>query len=302
MTRRSRGFAHWFVLFLGLLVCTEAAHAEERKSRRSREAAASVSGGENDRESARERRRRRREERERQKAAEAQAAVATSPADAAREVSPEDVALDGMAMLEAPGQTIYQLKGASGRTLYTNEDVLAGEGALDPVRLPPLGDLDFRQTPPHELRKLDGRLLQTVEELQRSERCEALRGASRVPLRTWMWHEHQRELMVAAGLFVFALIMGFAWQSSSMRALLPIVPLLGCAYVAYDASVQAGALMDSITRGLRACSMPLEEGDPGTPKVVRTHYEQTTRISSIIDAAYGQRDGLVERVMRDYRM
>jgi hypothetical protein len=304
MTYGLRGFAVCLALSVGVLVCTEA--RAERDRHRSRHDD-SAEEGDDSRESARERRRRRREEREAAKKAEeaAQAAPtggAEGAAPAAAE-SPEGAAESADGEPDEGGSAaIYAVPGAEGRTLYTNAELATGEGPLDPMKLPPLATLSFETLEAQQLRVLDGRLAQAVDGLQAGDRCEALRGASRVPFRTWLWREHQRELAVGVGLFVLAMIAGFGWQSRTMRTILPMLPFAGVVYLGYDASNQSSALMDNITKGLRACSTALEEGDAGKPTVVEGHVEQVARMNEVINGAYEQRDKLVEKLMLEYRM
>lgn len=289
-------------LALGLtwMMCTEA-RADRRRARD--DAEDSAEQADDSRESARERRRRRREEREAAKrAAEAAAAAPAPAADVAGATAEGDPEAEPDEKEPGTPQLIYTHQGEGGRILYTNLEMLGGEGAIDPAKLPPLATVPFETIPPEQLRVLSGRLAQTVDGLQASDRCEALRGASRVPFRTWLWREHQRELFVGVGLFVLALLAGFGWQSTTMRAILPVVPFAGLLYLGYDVSNRVGVLQDSVTHGLRACSTALEEGDASKPAVVRGHMEQVTRMSSIINGAYEQRDKLVEKLMLEYRM
>jgi hypothetical protein len=298
MTQWSRGVAVGLALGLAMMLCTEA-QADRRRPRDTD----SAEEADDDRESARERRRRRREEREAERrAAEAAAAAPAVAADAAPPGATEPAEAEAEEAEPGAPQVIYTHKAEGGRTLYTNLEMLGGEGAIDPAKLPPLGTLKFDTMPADQLRHLDGRLAQTVDGLQAGDRCEALRGASRVPFRTWLWREHQREVFVGVGLFVLALLAGFGWQSTTMRAILPIVPFAGLLYLGYDVSNRVGVLQDSVTTGLRACSTALEEGDASKPTVVRGHMEQVSRMSSIINGAYEQRDKLVEKLMLEYRM
>jgi hypothetical protein len=256
------------------------------------------------REARRERRRKRHEERDRLKAERAAADAAKArpvriPDDpgALMKRTPTDVTQP------APASVVAQVEDAAAPVpLYDTHAVLSGEGPLDPIKLPPSYRLELMAGSPEQLRRLDGRLSQTVDVMQAGERCEALRGASRVPFRTWMWREHRRELSIAAGLFVLALVCAFAWPSPAMRAIAPLIPLLGCVYVGWDGSSRASSVMDGITRGLRACSTALDEGDPSKPQIVRGHVEQVARMSASIDAAYEQDDQVIKRLMDDYRM
>ena len=312
--------ALWFGL--ALLCCLQAvAQDAEHHSRRHRRSETEASDSDSG-ESSSERRKRRREERARRKAEEAAQASAGETTEspqppkaekrkkgaagdaAAASAPPPAPAADALAAPEPPEvpPAVYVSPAAKGPAPYPPNEVLDGEGALDEKRLPPVASLNFASATPEQLRKLDGRLGLTLEEMQGSEPCLALRTASRVPIRNWLTREHQRELVVRAGLFVAALFMAAGFRSRAMKAIMPMVPFLACLYVGYDMMARAEGRVDSIARGLRACSATLGEGKVEKPEVVQERFERLTRVRDNISAAYERENRIVERVMDQYRM
>jgi hypothetical protein len=309
--------ALWFGL--ALLCCVQAqAQDSEHHAHRHRRSSDSAEADSDSDESAHERRKRRREERARRKAEEAAEESAASADDGAQGGSKPDphgkaeapaaAATEPSATEPAPPEppayppVMYVPRMAGGPAPYAASEVINGEGALDVKRLPAADTLDFASATPEQLRKLDGRMGLTLEDMQASDLCQALRTASRVPMRSWLTREHQREILVMAGLFVAALLMAFGFNSRAMRAIAPMVPFLACLYVGYDMMARADGRVDSIAKGLRACSATLGEGKIGEPKVVREHFELLTRVRDNITAAYERENRLVARVMDEYRM
>ena len=325
MTRATGGL--WFGL--ALLFCVQAlAQEPEHRSRRHRsDDSAEAADDSADGESAHDRRKRRREERARRKAEEAAAreagggasASADTGADATSsksekrgkkatavaattpETPPPPAAVEPPEPPEFP-RAVYVPRVSAGPTPYAPNEVMDGEGALDAKRLPAVTSLDFTEATPEQLSKLDGRLSLTLEDMQAGNLCEALRTASRVAMRTWVTREHQRELLVMAGLFVFALVMAFGFRSPAMRAIMPMVPFLACLYVGYDMMTRADGRVESIARGLRACSATLGEGKAERPQVVHDRFERLTRVRDHITAAYERENRLVARVQDEYRL
>jgi hypothetical protein len=319
--------ALWFGL--ALLWCVQAAAQEPSADRSRRERADSAEEAEVEGESSSDRRKRRREERARRKAEEAAAQAAAQTggdsassgsvkapeaptgkrgkAKTAAVAAPVEAPVAALPATTTPEPVesppvVYVPRVEPGPPPYTMVELLEGEGALDPRRLPAPSALDLTQVLPEQLRKLDGRLTVTLEEMQAGDSCEALRTASRVPLRSWITREHQRELMVVTGLFVMALVMAFGFRSPAMRALMPIVPFVACLYVGYDMVQRVDDRIEGIAQGLRACSASLKEGSAEKPQVVREHLDRVMRVRDHINLAYERENGLVARVMDDYRM
>jgi hypothetical protein len=191
---------------------------------------------------------------------------------------------------------VYERKGREGRKIYTNIDnVSVDDRPLDEVPLPALARMDFTRVPAAELSKVDRRVEQAHQAVQEGGQCGGIRAASRVPLRSWLWQDHQRELITAAALFVFSLIVGFAWRGAVMRTLMPIAPFAGSVFLLYVATARAQEGMDDLHKGLRACSAELPEARPTEAVVVQDRLNLALEFKQSIEQVFAQRQRMIER-------
>lgn len=194
---------------------------------------------------------------------------------------------------------VYQYRNREGREVFTNAGrIEVGGTPLAPVALPELTQLDLSSASAGQLQQLDRDVQRAHDALQSGARCEAIRATSRVRKTAFVWREHVRELTVAGGLLMVALIVLGAWPGR-LRRLMPIAPLLGCVYLGYATYVRVEQRLTLLREGLRACSSDLPPAQGADPSAVKQRLESALSLQATIDRAYQQRGDAVEQLMNE---
>jgi hypothetical protein len=202
---------------------------------------------------------------------------------------------------EGPDQ-VYKRTDRDGRVVYTNVGNVSVDGAPpEALDLPALTRLDLTRIPAERLPAIDQQIDDAHASTQAGEHCTAIRAASRVPLRTWIWQEHQRELFTAAGLFAFSLVVGFAWSGAVMRTLMPIAPFAGAIFLGYVATARSQEAVDDLHTGLRACSADLPEPQPQNPVVVKQRLSAAVEFQSSVQRIFTNRQEMVDAMANSVR-
>lgn len=194
---------------------------------------------------------------------------------------------------------VYRYRGANGREVFTNAGAVAVHGqGVAPIDLPELKSVDFAGASALQLSQLDRSVQRAHDELQTGQRCQAIRASLRVPVSTFLWREHLRELAVAIGLLVSALIVFAAW-GGRLRGLMPIAPLLGCSYLGYATFSRIDHRMDLLRDGLHACSSDLPPAEANNPESVKGRLASASSLQATVDRAYAERAAMTDRIMRE---
>lgn len=191
---------------------------------------------------------------------------------------------------------VYRYPSEGGRTLFTNAGRAEVGGKATPMELPALSALDFGSATSEQLQSLDRGLTKAHEALQSSERCTAIRAASRVPLRAHLLQAHLREVVVTCVLCALALIALVAW-GGRLRSLMPLPPLLAAAYLGYATYTRIDARRVVLHDGLRACSSDLPEGHSTSATAVKQRLESALSLQAMVDRAYAERAAQAEQFM-----
>jgi len=194
---------------------------------------------------------------------------------------------------------VYRYRGTNGREVFTNAGAVAVRGeAVAPIALPELQNVDFAGASASQLQQLDRSVQRAHDELQTGQRCQAIRASLRVPISTFVWHEHLRELAVAIGLIVSALVVFAAW-GGRLRGLMPVAPLLACSYLGYATVSRIGHRMDLLRDGLHACSSDLPPPEASNPDTIKGRLETASSLQATVDRAYSERAAMADRIMRE---
>ena len=194
---------------------------------------------------------------------------------------------------------VYRYRGKNGREVFTNAGAVAVHGqVLEAIPLPELKSVDFLGASAQQLQQLDHSVQRAHDEMQTGQRCQAIRASLRVPVSTFLWHEHLRELAVALGLLASALIVFAAW-GGRLRSLMPIAPLLGCSYLGYATVSRINHRMDLLRDGLHACSSDLPPAEANNPETVKGRLESASSLQATVDRAYAERGQMTDRIMRE---
>lgn len=190
---------------------------------------------------------------------------------------------------------------AQGALALTSLAALIDGKVEDPLALPEATLPELESLGEERLKQFNGHVENVHDAVQTGERCESLRLASRLPFRTWILREHKRELMVAAGLLILSLL-GLAWRSRLLRAIMPLPPVLGCLYLGYASVEDTSAVLDSLLHGLHACSASLSEGSGANPLIVKKRLDEVQRMRSTVDEAYEPHAESIEALLEKYKM
>lgn len=204
---------------------------------------------------------------------------------------------------DAHGQDsgVYRYRDRDGREVYTNLENQASHGhELTAVDLPPLSSIDFRSQTPEQLRRLDAQVRDSHSALQAGDHCDAIRKASRVPLRARIWGDHGLKIGVAAALLGFAILLGYsAAHRRRLSSLFPLVPFAGFAFLIYATVRDTRATFQTLTVGLRACSEQLPDGDPESGEAVKGRLSKALDVRRSVNAAYDRQAQQIEAIMRE---
>jgi hypothetical protein len=182
---------------------------------------------------------------------------------------------------------VYKRTDREGRTVYTNVDDTSENGLRPEIMdLPALIHLDLAEIAPERLPSVDQRIDEVHTATQAGQQCTTIRAASRIPLRTWIWQEHQRELFTAMGLFALSLVVGFAWSGRVMRTLMPVAPFVGALYLGYVAFERSQGTLNELHGGLRACSADLPEARPQDPAVVKQRLTAAVQLQDSVQRVF----------------
>ena len=197
---------------------------------------------------------------------------------------------------------MYRYRSANGREVFTNAGQVSVRGARpQELSLPALRnsgvDVDLGGASPTQLQQLDRSVQQAHDELQTGQRCQAIRASLRVPVREFLWREHLRQVCVGASLVALALVVMLAW-SGRLKPLMPLAPLLGCAYLGYVTYAQIDRRLDTLRDGLHACSSDLPPAADHDPEAVKGRLASASAIQAMVDRAYQERSATVESIMR----
>jgi hypothetical protein len=194
---------------------------------------------------------------------------------------------------------VYRYRGANGREVFTNAGHVAVRGqAVTPMTLPELNQVDFDGASRKQLEQLDRSVQRAHDELQTGQRCQAIRASLRIPMRSFLWREHLRQLVVGVGLLATALV-AFSFWGGRLRSLMPIAPLLGCAYLAFATFGRIDRRMDALREGLHACSSDLPTTGSSDPDSVKGRLETASSLQATVDRAYAERAAMADRIMRE---
>jgi hypothetical protein len=183
---------------------------------------------------------------------------------------------------------VYRYPSEGGRTLFTNAGRAQPGSTATPMELPALSSLDFGSATSEQLQSLDRGVTRAHEALQSSERCTAIRAASRVPLRTHLLQAHLREVAVTCVLCAVALLALVAW-GGRLRRLMPLPPLLAAGYLGYATYTRVDTRRVALHEGLRACSSDLPEGHATSASAVKQRLESALSLQGMVDRAYRER-------------
>jgi hypothetical protein len=215
---------------------------------------------------------------------------------AAGRAAAEDPAVDAARRAD---DRVYRYRGSNGREVFTNAGAVAVHGhGVEPIALPELNNVDLGGASSEQLQLLDGSVQRAHDELQTGQRCQAIRASLRVPISTFLWHDHLRELAVATGLLASALIVFAAW-GGRLRGLMPIAPLLGCSYLGYATLSRIDHRMDLLRDGLHACSSDLPPAEAANPQSVKGRLESASSLQATVDRAVAERAAMADRIMRE---
>jgi hypothetical protein len=113
-----------------------------------------------------------------------------------------------------------------------------------------------------ELRRRDTETERSLAQVQGGLPCADIRAASRLPLRTRLVDEHERELFVGVALLALAGLLALFIRVPYARGLLALPPLLGAVYLGHHAYARSDAARDAVLVGLRACTAELPAPNP----------------------------------------
>jgi hypothetical protein len=108
-----------------------------------------------------------------------------------------------------------------------------------------------------ELRRRDSETERSLAQVQGGLPCADIRAASRLPLRTRLLDDHERELFVGVALLAVAGLLALFVRVPYARGLLALPPLLGAVYLGHHAYTRSDAARDAVLEGLRACTAEL---------------------------------------------
>jgi len=195
---------------------------------------------------------------------------------------------------------VYRYRDREGREVFTNLEQQASHGKpLEVLDLPPLSSIDFGSQSPDDLRRLDARVHDLHSALQAGELCEAIRRSSRVPLRTRVWSEHGLKIYVAAALLAFAVLLGYLGSRRRLGSLFPIVPFLGFVFLIYATVRDTRATFQTLTKGLRACSEQLPDGEADDSGAVKSRLAKALDVRKSVAAAHDRQAEQIEAIMRE---
>lgn len=150
------------------------------------------------------------------------------------------------------------------RPLLTNTEqrVIAAEpGRSLPALRDERSELERAEALQRELRRRDAETERSLAQVQGGPPCAEIRAASRMPLRTRLVLDHERELMVGAALLAMAGLLAVFVRVPYARGLLALPPLLGAAYLGHHAYARVDYARALVREGLRACSAELPPPD-----------------------------------------
>jgi len=198
-----------------------------------------------------------------------------------------------------PKDRVYRYRGANGREVFTNAGhVAVGGQAVTPMTLPQLNQVDFETASRQQLEQLDRGVQRAHDELQTGQRCQAIRASLRIPVSSFLWREHLRQLVVGVALLATALI-AFSLWGGRLRSLMPVAPLLACGYLAFVTFGRIDRRMDALREGLHACSSDLPQAAPADPNTIKGRLETASSLQATVDRAYAERASVTERIMRE---
>lgn len=200
----------------------------------------------------------------------------------------------GLAHASSAQDHVYRYRAADGREVFTNAGNRSGASATATA----LEEVDLGAVSPTELARLDRSLTRAHDALQSGEHCDAIRASSRVPMRTFLMRAHLRELSIGIGLMAMAVLVLVAWNGR-LRGLLPMVPLLGAAYLGYATYGRVDRQQSVLREGLRACSSELPAGAGASPVAVKERLDQVSSLQRMVDRAYEARSALAEGALRE---
>jgi hypothetical protein len=137
--------------------------------------------------------------------------------------------------------------------------------------------------------------------LQSGEYCEAFRKSSRVPMRTRIWQEYNRQIYVAAALLAFSILLGYVAGGRTLGWLLPLAPFVGFGFLAYVTSRDVQAALATLNAGLRACSEQLPDADPEDREGVKGRLTKALDVRNIVNASYRRQEQAIEEALREAR-
>lgn len=197
-------------------------------------------------------------------------------------------------------EPVYRYRNAEGREVFTNAAnrlERTGERPTE-LALPALASMDFEMATALQLQSLDRGVERAHEALQSGARCEAIRASSRVPMRTFFWREHLRELLVVGVLLAVALVVLVVWNGR-LRGLMPLPSLLGALYLGYVTYADVDQQMTALRDGLRACSSELPDRQSTNPSSVKQRLESALSVQAMIDRAYSERAAQAELALQE---
>jgi len=165
----------------------------------------------------------------------------------------------GIVLGLVPGEAFAE-RGAPRRPVLTN---LQTAPALTPDLAEPGQPLEVARAA--ELRRIDADTERSLASLQGGAPCARIREGSRVPLRTQLFRDHERELSVGAALLLGAGLVAMLIRTSFARGVLALPPLLGAMYLGYAAYDRVDAERAVLRDGLRACTAELPRADALRP-------------------------------------
>lgn len=193
---------------------------------------------------------------------------------------------------------VYRYRAANGREVFTNAGQISVRGERpQAVSLPALRNVDLGGASASQLKQLDRSVQQAHDELQTGQRCQAIRASLRVPVREFLWREHLRQLCVGTALLALSLVVLLAW-SGRLKPLMPLAPLLSCAYLGYLTYAQIDRRLGTLRDGLHACSAELPPASDNDPESVKDRLASASAIQAMVDRAYDERAATVESIMR----
>ena len=213
---------------------------------------------------------------------------------ATREASAQDGSGGAGEVYRRPVQAYQYQDKKTGRQVFTNAgNVSVGGAALSTVDLPALDQVDLGAASPAQLQLLDQTVELAHDELQNGKRCTAIRASLRVPPRAFWLSDHLRELCVLGGLLVLALVVMMGWNGR-LKPLMPLAPLLGCAYLGYATYNAVEQRLDVLREGLTACTSTLPPSEASSPISVQQRLDKASQISAAVTKAYEVRAPLSE--------